>query len=660
MAVRANVYEEFWGGWSTSKKVGPPASAAYTQSLDFRKEPGQLSVLPRPVREDNGICTDLVVNEVMAANGTIYAYGNTGKLYKRNTSGIWSLEGDTGTGYFGMDYRRDADSIYLAGAKSVSLYNPITGSGTPTLTPDKYNISASTYDNSFNAGFNVSAYQTSGTLTTLLPTTLLESAAKRFFQTDIEPLNKISLFVVARGTGSVTLTLHDGLNNVLGTATVAHADLVSNAWNDFVFTSAPNGQVRVYPAPNARTYHIHAVATAADTTIRSTVSNDLSTCDLQIWADRMVVTTNGLHPIQRFQQFECIGNANYVSVWEPIAETPTNTEWQRHRLAFPQEYEVCGLAQTNEFLIIALEKVSTDPDHTPQYGLLAFWDGTSPTYNYFLEIPEGSPQGLHTYKNVAYYITGGGWWAISSPVTQPVNFRNLPGQDTEFSGNVTDPITVHPYAATVRRGIHLTAYPCVTTNPNITFGVYSWGSVDKNYPDAFGYNYVLSTGSQNYTPSNNLEIGMVQSFGDLLHISWRDTTSGGFGVDVVHNASAPTAFATWESLISDTTSKSSYASKFKLGLFVEAYYDLPAGATITLKYKLDRETDWHESPAYSTANLWQGRPGYARFSVANDQNGRYHEAQIAIDIRCDDTVTTSPVVYQVGWIYDPLESESLI
>lgn len=651
MAGRAEIRENFSGGWSIDPKLGFKNSQAYTQALDFRKSPSQLTVLPAPTREDAGVVKDLVLNEVMASNGNIFAFGNAGYFYKRTTAGAWSVEGVLTSGCAGIDYRRDSDAIYLASNKTVSLYDKATAAS--VLYPDKYAASASTYNNTVNTGFNVSANQQNSVNTTLITTSISEGdTQKRFFQTDIEPMNKLQLFIVTKGSGNWTVTIHDGLNNVLATATVSNANLTSKAWNDFTFSSATNGQVRLYVAPNARTYHIHVTSTVADGTVSSLNVNDLASCDLQIWADRLIQTNNGLHPIQRFLQYECFGNANYLSVWEPLTEPPTNVEWQRHRLVFPQEYETCGLAVQNEFIIVAAEKTTSVSTATPQEGILFFWDGLSDTYNYFVPVPEGSPQGLHVYKNVAYYYSGGAWWAITSPTTEPVKLRTMPGSDTEFSGSAA-PIVVYPYAATVRRGIHLMAYPCTSTSTSINFGVYSWGAVDKNFPDTFGYNYVISTGSQTYSAQNNLSLGMVQSFGDTLHISWRDDLNGGYGVDVVTNSSKPAPTASWQSLITD----SSYASKPKDAWFVDAYYSLPAGATITLKYKLDRATDWTSSDAYSTTNLWEGHSNYARFNVSS--NARYHEAQYAFDIACDSTVTTPPVVYTVSWAYEDLKNEQL-
>ncbi len=657
MPAKAIVYQNFDGGIATDSKVGIKHSQAYVRSLDFRKSPSQMTSLPQPTQEDQGNIQDLILNEVMADNGVIYAFGNAGNFYKRTTNGAWSVEGTLDSGFAGMDYRRDFDSIYLCGKKSVSLYSPITGTGTPTIVPNKFGSSFSTYNNTANVGFNVNSYQVGSSKTTAIAVAtspLNETNGNvRYFQSDIEPLNKIGIFIIAKGTGNWTLTLHDGLNNVLATSTITNANLSNNKMNYFEFTNATNGQVRIYVSPNARTYHFHLTSTVADGTVSSTIKNDLSTCDLEVWADRMVQTNNGLHPMGRFLQYEIIGNGNYLSVWEPLSPIPTNAEWQRHRLTFPQEYEVCGLAFTNEFTVVAAEKTTSQASSVPQEGQLFFWDGTSATYNYNVPILEGSPQGLHTYKNTAYYYAGGDWYAITSPLTQPVKLRQMPGSSTEFFGSNT-PITVYPYAATVRRGVHLMAYPSITTNTDVEFGVYSWGAVDKNYPNSFGYNYVISPGTNTYTAQNNLQLGMVKSFGDLLHISWRDDNNGGYGIDAVTNASKPATYSKWQGLIVD----GGYVSKQKSGYYIECYYSISAGVSITLGYSIDRGA-FVTSDAYTSTDLWQGQVGYAKLNITSSNGGRFHELQPQIEIACDSTVSDPPVIYMVTVVFDPNAAESL-
>lgn len=654
MAKIPLVMRSFEGGWGTDLKLGLKNSFAFSQNMDFRSSPSQLTLLPATAREDTNVVKDLIQNEVMVLDGTIYAIGSSGNFYKRTTAGVWSVEAQLSSGNYGINYRKDTDAIYIPTNKSVALFNPVSSS--PALTPTQYAQSFSTYNNSTNAGFNVSANQVGSQLlnplqTIAINTTFQETQTQqRFFQSDIEPLTKISVWVNAKGTGDWTLTLHDGLNTVLATATVANANLVNGQFNDFVFSNATNGQVRIYVAPNARTYHFHLTSTVADGTILGTQANQLNNCDVQVWADRLIQTTNGMHPWARFLQYEIIGNGNYLSAWEPLTEPPTNAEWQRHRLVFPQEYEVCGIAVFNEYLAIACEKVVTNSPPTPAEGIIFFWDGLAPTYNYLTKIPEGSPQCIHEYKNVIYYYANKRWYAIGSPRSLPLVVRQMPQANTDFSG-VDDNTRIYPYAATVRNGIHLMAYPSTTTNTSIQYGIYSWGHVDKNFPESFGYNYLISTGSQNYSSSNHLTIGMVKNFGNLLHISWRDDLNGGYGIDKVDNSSAPAATGYWQSLVFDN----GYPAKTKKASHVQCTFTtLPSGGGVQLQYKLDREANWHSSSVFSTSNLYDSNSNYARFDV--DAPSTFREIQVGLVVTA---TTTTPTITSVSLVFDDDREQGL-
>lgn len=647
MGIRAWVTQNFSGGNATDKKVGIDDSFANSQSLDFRKSPSQMSVLPKTARADGGVVQDLIQNEVMTNTGRIFAIGSAGYVYSCSTAGVWSVFGNVPSGTFGISYRPDQDAIYITGTTTVSTITDV--SGTPTLIPRCYNISKSTYDNSEQAGFNVNSDQTDGTQVTTVPTTIVEENA-RYFQTDVQPIYSIGVHVADKGTGDWTVTVHDGLGRLLGSGTLATADVNSNSFNQFIMT-API-QVNVGPN-NAQTYHWHVTSSNGTGTFYSTVANDIESADMELWANRLVATNNGMHPMQTFQQFETIGNGRYLSVWEPLGEPePSNTSWQRQKLTFPPGYEVCGLAVFNEYLAIACERVTTGTQ-TPQEGIIFYWDGLSDTYNYFTKIPEGSPQAIHEYENVLWYIAGGSWYAITSVAATPTKIRRLPGSENVYtsSNSVTK---AYPYSATVRYGIHLLGWPATTTNTEIQMGVYSWGRTDNTQKNAFGYSYILSTGSQAYTPSNNLTIGMVKNFGNVLHISWRDGTV--YGVDVVDGDSTPSEYAYWESLIFDN----GFASKQKLASYMEAkWLDIQDGVEIVLKYSIDR-APWVYSERFSNDNLYQNQTNFARFDIGEeDQEARFYEIQVGVDIYCDDTVTTPPVIVGVSFIYNDNSDEQL-
>jgi len=650
MSQHAFVQHNFAGGQAIDKKVGASNSFAYSQSFDFRKSPSQLSVLPATRRADGGVVTDLVQNEVMTLDGTIFAVGDAGKIYKVTPNGVWSVFGTLSANTYGILYRPDQDAIYITSATTVSLISTVSTS--PTLNANFYADSKSLYDNTAQMGFNVNSNQSGSTLTSAIGTTLVETVTTlRYFQTDVQPIEKIGVPIVAKGTGNWTLTVHDGLNNVLGTVTVANASLTNGVVNYFTFSTP----IPVNVGPNnAQTYHWHLISTVNDGTIKSSTTNDIRTADMELWANRLQTTSNGIHPMIQFQQFVCIGNGRYLSVWEPLGDpAPTNDNWQRQKLVIPTGYEICGMTVFNEYLVVAAERVTTGTN-TAQEGIIFYWDGLSDTYNYFTKIPEGSPRAINEYENVVWYEAGGNWYAISSVAATPTKVRKLPfSENTYTSSNVVT--QVNPYNATTRYGVHLLGWPSTTTNTLLPYGVYSFGKVDDTQKNSFGYSYIISTGSKYYTVGNGLKIGSVTNFGNVLHISWYD--NGTYGVDCVDSTSTPAASAIYESLILDF----GIVSKEKLASHLMAKWnDIQTGVAIRLKYSTNRGS-WVYSEWFTNANMYMDQTNYARFDVGTSTEGaRFYEIQVGIEVTCDNTVTLPPEVVELSLVYDDLNTESLI
>lgn len=622
MGKSAWVISRFDGGQAVDAQLGAENSFAYSRHVDFRKKPSQMTTLPATREDSSGVVRDLVQNAVMANDGTTYWLGDSGFFYRRTTAGVWSTRGKLDNGAFGLSYRSDVDKIFACSTKTVSEFSPV--SSNPVFKLSKYGASASTDSNAVSTG---------GMKTTTLDTSFNEgSTSRQDFASDVEPLNKIQVFIPAKGTGNWTLTLHDAANNVLATSTVSNANLINNQWNDFAFSS----QIRLYVKPNARTYHFHLTSTVADGRVQCATAGDLNTCDFKIWADRLIATKNGMHPMQTFLQYECIGNGNYLSVWEPLSEEPSNGEWLRHKLTFPSNLEVCGLAVWREYLAIACEH-KTDSG-SPQQGYIFFWDGLSSTYNFFIRVPEGSPYSLHEYKDVLYYEAGGAYFAYAGG--QPVKIRTMPNTDSEYS-DTTDTTITYPNMATVRRGVHILGFPSTTTNTSIEYGGYSFGAVDKDFRDSFGYSYTISTSTRT-NASGNLKIGMIKNFGDTMFMSWQDGTTVTYGVDIVDNSSDPFDEAEWHSVFFD----GEIPTKDKLALYIDIGFEsLPNGATIMPKYRTSRSGSWTEGTETTSGT-----------SLRMPVNKRFKEIQVGFDLAA---TTATPTVTAVVLVFDDLSTEKL-
>ena len=395
--------------------------------------------------------------------------------------------------------------------------------------------------------------------------------------------------------------------------------------------------------PNAGTYHFHIThSNGTASTIGTANPNDLSGARFEEYVNRLILPTNGFHPIIEFLQYYLIGNERYVTAWEPISQSsPSNVEWVRHRLTFPPGYSVTSFARWDEYVVIACEKRSTSATNEYQEGKLFIWDGTSVSYNRIIDVPEGSPYGAFSQGNIVYYFANGKWWAWSGG--NPVPIFQMPNTDFEFTNSNTYMVN-YPYSIAVRNSVLLGAFPSETNSTNIEHGVYSYGKRNKNYEPSFGFSYSMSTGSRLNTGSNNLRIGMIKSFGDKLFISWRDDSQivgQRYGVDKVDPNSPPFSNATWESLLIDNGRPDK--TKMAVSLRID-FKTLPTGATVTPKYKIDRGS-------YVSGTTAVAGSTFALLPI----NKRYKELQIAIDVVA---TTTTPEIIGATVIWESLKSEA--
>src|SRR5690606_13906779 len=107
--------QAFYDGQSIDEKIGAKASMAYLRGFDWRKNPSELVQTVQARQIDSGNLNDLIVNIVQASTGERFGLGINGGFYLISTSNGVSKVGDIGEpGAFGMVYRADTDTIYIA------------------------------------------------------------------------------------------------------------------------------------------------------------------------------------------------------------------------------------------------------------------------------------------------------------------------------------------------------------------------------------------------------------------------------------------------------------------------------------------------------------------------------------------------------------------
>lgn len=631
----------FVAGESQDAKFGAKYQYDYGRHIDVRKKPAGFSVLPGMAKTSAGVVTDLVQDMTQVPSGIRYALGDSGNVYKITTAGVWSKLGNIGqTGGAGILYRSDADCIYITGQTKVARIKTV--STVPTLDINWFTMGVSTA---------TTCSMTGGTNTYSLPQTIQETAVnERTFVSDIEPLVQIGVKVVAKGTGDWTMTIHDDANNLLGSAIITNANLVNGQLNNFTFSPAIRLLVSVNnftsTSSGGRTYHFHLTSTVADGNVQTTTASSLADADMQLYANALVQTNNGLHPIYNFAQLTLFGNEKYVVAYEPLQDQPTTADFQRHRLQFPSGYETNGFAQLELYAAITAEQRSTAATQEFQAGKLFLWDGIQTTYNRFFDIPEGSPESIFSSKNILYMIAGGALYESSGG--QPVKIRTIRNTDSEYS-NIADSTHVNPHMMAVRRGILLIAYPTLTTNTSLEHVIYGYGAVNKQYPVSWTTSYTMSTGTILNNGSNNLRIGMIKNYGDTLYMSWRDDQHGSYGVDVVNNSSTPSGDFQIQLLYFDNDQpyKESLAKK------ALAVFDaLPTGVSLRMWYMLNNDGTKHYSTDDGTPYVTSGK--VVQINIPSQFVG------LQIGLEGTITGTTSPFCRGIYIGFDPEKTRSEI
>ena len=698
---------EFYGGLSTDDKIGIENSYADGVCLDVRKSPSQMSVLPQ-AREftDAGVITGLITAMCQTKDGTIWGLDEDGKIYsidseyhinKINTSAL-------STGH-GLVYSQQKDAlVFTDGSAAIYTYgqiiNPRNNARKVTQFSDmddfsEYVVNSITknYNGDYisNPSIPRNDAGTYGNTTENTPTyydfacltTISENENdKALFLPAISPIIKIGVYVKTKGTGTLKVVVHDINNNVVAESGTVAASSITDA-SYVYFTVLPNpsviegegNQFETTPWSGATMeagseYHIHVVASTNDYVLQTVTTDSNNNASLyygmRLAAKGKVLAYvfNGKHPIAIGEKIY-IGNGRYLAeMGSAPYDMLTDTDYIPNRLRLDDGYEVCSIATTDEYVVIGAEKFSNDASRGFQDGKIYFWDGTADNPNFYIECPMGSPHAMFNYQNILYIIINGALYAYTGG-KELIKVRTMRGTDTEYSGENTLH-DVYPNMMAVRREIMMVGFPSYTTSTKTRFGIHGWGSIDKNFPNCFTYNYKVpgATAGQYNTADQQLRIGCVYNFGDTLLYGYEVTTTthpeGAEPVTtidpslaIIDNSSSAANDFYWESLVYDAGSPILEKSALRIGVYFNA---LPTGATITPIYRIDDGSvdfpgvqsvtiagkKWYKGVTTATAGMKE-----VTCEVAGLGTQRIHEFQCGFIGTTANGTMTPPVIKQV-------------
>lgn len=682
---------EFYGGLSTDKKIGIENSYADGECLDVRKSPSQMTVLPQSREiDDNNVITGLITAMTQTKDGTIWAFDEGGKLYSISSQNVVTAINNTphSSGH-GLAYFPTHDALWFTdGGHTLFSYgkiiNPRNAARVVTTfetvkDDSEYIVNSITKNYAGNYISNPDVPRNANDTITptfydyTCPQTVSETEAdKALFLPGISPVAQIGIFIKTKGSGTLKVVIHDTNDNVVAeSAEKAAADIVANTYNyfevrpDIASAISSENQTTVVPwagdlIEGGGEYHIHVVASSTGYVLQTVTTGSLwYGMRFNSHGNTLCETYNKKHPIATYKSVY-IGNGQYVAELQGQAlyNYIDDTMYLPHRLRLDDGFEVCSIATSDEYIVIGAEKYSKDATRGFQAGKIYFWDGESDGPNFSIECNMGSPRCIYNYANITYAIINGALYAYTGG-KELIKVRTMKGTDTEYSGanTVTD---VYPNMITTRREIMLVGFPSITTATTTRHGIYGWGSIDKNYPNCFTYNYRIPGATTQYNDDDHkLRLGCVYNFGDSLYYGYEVTTYDQQGNPIVDpalatvdNQSGSSESFYWESLCYDAGSPILEKSGLRIGIYFDK---LPEGVTITPIFRIDEGDVFPVSSGeYETVELngetWCKGPHTAVAgdkSVRCEVNQRIHEFQYGF-IGTTTNQMTTPIIKQVA------------
>lgn len=689
---------EFYGGLSTDRKIGIENSFYDAVSLDVRKSPSQMTVLPQSREiDDNNVITGLITAMEQTKDGTIWGLDEKGKLYSidaQNTITAIGSQLATSSGH-GLIYFQHSDALWFAdGGHSLFSYSKIINPRNNARSFHKFEnledysqfiVNSITRDYSGNYVANTDVPRNDeGTYGNSNPTPVYydyncpqaiseNEEDKILFLSGIDPITQVGIFVKTKGAGTLKLVIHDANDNVVAESNeISAANITEGDYTLFDVRPDPTSamsvtnQTRVIPWAGetqlaGEEYHIHIIASSAGYVLQTVTEDSLYFGGRFIANGSFLLETfNKKHPMALGLSLY-IGNGQYIAELQGpgLADSLDDTTYLPHRLKIDDGFEVCAIGTSDEYIVIGAEKYSTSSERGFQAGRLYFWDGTSDIPNFYIDCNIGSPHCIYNYANITYIIMKGALYAYTGG-KELIKVRTLKGTDNEFTGEntITD---VFPNMITTRREIMLMGFPSTTTSQRTRFGIWGWGSIDKNYPNCFTHNYTIPGAEEGQfnTNTQNIRLGCVYNFGDSLFYGYEITTYDSLGNPVVKPALATVdnecGTATdfhWTSLSYDAGSP----ILEKMGLRFGIYFDkLPAGTEITPIYRIDEGdvfpvSSGNVETVEINGETWCKGPHTAvegDRSVLCEVNQRIHEFQYGFIGKTNNGMIT-PVIKQVA------------
>jgi hypothetical protein len=340
--------------------------------------------------------------------------------------------------------------------------------------------------------------------------------------------------------------------------------------------------------------------------------------------------TNAWHPMKLFSPAGglCIGDGRYIATMDYDGVTFTATD-----LTLPLNTVVKCLEVFGDYLVIGTYEGTNVYDNN--IATLYFWDGTSSSYNFKLELNESGIHALQNTPNGLMIVAGVRGNVYMYNGGSLVKIFRLP----TFARTGSTYNEVYPGAIAQNGGVALIGVAGAKTDTASKTGVFSWGTFNKNYPNVPNLDYFISTATKSGT---TCLIGAVSVINDnTIYIGWRDGAS--YGVDLV-STSDQVSTCLMQTLY--FSGKTAFTEKmFKQ--FYMTFSSLRTGESITLSYRKDSESSFTTIGVINSVG-----EDFVRFDYS------IKARSIQFQITLAGTNNTLPSVDSICAMFDDLELSS--
>lgn len=496
------------GGLSDSPYAGADNSLAEMVGVDVHDEVGLLKANRVLEKISGSVIDGLVKVSVGASDGGVYFFSSdSGKIWRWDGTTMTLVyttsapQGDSkclgAIEYDGFLWWAVQNYIYrisLTNISSVSNWATFWTANAELYSHINWEL-AFGKDPHYNPNGGVGEIYT-------LPTTLSEDDTdKMAYQPMDVNLIGVAIDIVTKGTGNITITIHDEDNNSLGSKTVALSGLATGL-NEIYFASTID-----YPSLYS-SYHVHITVDTTGTTLNCFTDEDLATAYIELFVE----CDDEFHSMKVQNNTLYIGDRNYVHEIKYV-DDDSNVGLTLSALDIPRIFRVKSLGIFDTDLAIG-----TAIDEKVQSAITFRWNTWSPSWSIEDEVPENSINAFLLVDN-AYYIQAGDHGALYY-----YSGEKLYLERTIYGDYAGKSMTVHPNAVSSLKGIPLFGVSNLSGNP-VKQGVYSFGTRNSSvYPRILNLEYVISTGN-----TQGIEIGCMIVYDNELYVTWKDGSS--YGID---------------------------------------------------------------------------------------------------------------------------------